>query len=347
MILELCAGYGGLGLAVEHLTGERVGWVAEIDPHASKILAERFPDAPNLGDITGIDWGELDGQVTVLTAGFPCQGISNAGLRKGLEDERSALWFTVLEAVRRLRPGIVFLENVAAIRRRGLAEVLGGLAEVGYDVRWTSFRASGVGAAHHRDRWFAVAVPTSENPDGQLGRQWGSPASGQAARCSCNLWICGGGGGGQSAGSRTQPHGATLADEVCFLLPYANRQRRLGRSGDESGAEGWPEPSDARHSPAAWWGDYLPAVRRWERIFGRAAPAPTERGPRGGIRLTARFGEWLMGLAAGWVTDVPGLSRGQQLKAIGNGVAPQQAYTAYKHLLTYADDGPAGETDQG
>nr|BEK66816.1 hypothetical protein KPHV_40430 [Kitasatospora purpeofusca] len=153
--------------------------------------------------------------------------------------------------------------------------------------------------------------------------------------------------GGQSADSRAQPHGATLADEACFLLPYADRQRRLGGSGDEPGAEGWSESADARHSPSAWWGDYLPAVRRWERIFGRAAPAPTERGPRGGIRLTARFGEWLMGLAAGWVTDVPGLNRGQQLKAIGNGVSPQQAFVAYEHLLTHTgDDVPDGETRQ-
>lgn len=82
-ILELCAGYGGLGLAVEALTGERIRYVAESDPHASLILAARYPDAPNLGDITEINWEALQGEVDIITAGFPCQGISNAGRRRG------------------------------------------------------------------------------------------------------------------------------------------------------------------------------------------------------------------------------------------------------------------------
>lgn len=81
------------------------------------------------------------------------------------------------------------------------------------------------------------------------------------------------------------------------------------------------------------WGDYLPAVRRWEAVTGEQAPVPTETGPRGGRRLTARFAEWLMGLPCGWVTEVPGLSRKQRLKAIGNGAVPQQAYAAYAYLL--------------
>ncbi|MEV6675179.1 DNA cytosine methyltransferase, partial [Streptomyces sp. NPDC051162] len=78
-MLELCAGYGGLGRAVEALTGERVTYVAEIDPHAARILAARYPNAPNLGDIRQIDWATLTGQVNIITAGFPCQDISDAG----------------------------------------------------------------------------------------------------------------------------------------------------------------------------------------------------------------------------------------------------------------------------
>lgn len=81
------------------------------------------------------------------------------------------------------------------------------------------------------------------------------------------------------------------------------------------------------------WQDFEPAIRRQEAVTGRAAPIPTEIGPRGGRRLAVRFAEWLMGLADGWVTDVPGLSRAQQLHKIGNGVAPQQAYEAYRRLL--------------
>jgi DNA (cytosine-5)-methyltransferase 1 len=78
------------------------------------------------------------------------------------------------------------------------------------------------------------------------------------------------------------------------------------------------------------WGKYEPAIFRWEHILGRPAPAPTERG-RNGPRLSPRFVEWLMGLPAGWVTDVD-IPRNAQLKALGNGVVPQQAALALSLL---------------
>lgn len=158
-ILELCAGYGGLGLAVERLTGERVAYVAEVDEAASKILAHRFPGVPNIGDITAYDWRQLVGQVDIITAGFPCQDISNAGRRKGITGERSGIWKSVAEATRVLRPRRLFLENVSAIRTRGLDVVAEDLARIGYDLRWTTLRASEVGAAHPRTRWFGLATP--------------------------------------------------------------------------------------------------------------------------------------------------------------------------------------------
>lgn len=80
------------------------------------------------------------------------------------------------------------------------------------------------------------------------------------------------------------------------------------------------------------WGAYEPAIRRWESVLGRPAPRPTEPG-RTGERLSPAFVEWLMGLPDGWVTDVPGLSRNAQLKALGNGVVPQQAAMALRMLL--------------
>ena len=160
-ILELCAGYGGLGLAVEALTGDKVAYVAEVDEAACKVLGYRFPGIPNLGDITAIDWHSLVGQVDIITAGFPCQDISNAGKREGINGKRSGVYVNVIEAVRVLRPRLVFLENVAAIKSRGLWEVVGDLASIGYDLRWTCVRASegSVGFAHHRDRWFGLATP--------------------------------------------------------------------------------------------------------------------------------------------------------------------------------------------
>ncbi|MFF0481039.1 DNA cytosine methyltransferase [Streptomyces sp. NPDC004435] len=147
-------------MAVEALTGGRVEWVADNDPQKSKILEHRFPGVPNLGDITQFDWASLVGEgVDIITAGFPCQDISNAGKRIGIEGSRSGIWANVAEAVRVLEPKFIFLENVAAIRSRGLARVLGDLAACGYDAAWTCYRASAAGAPHHRDRFFLVAAP--------------------------------------------------------------------------------------------------------------------------------------------------------------------------------------------
>ncbi|MFJ3084445.1 DNA cytosine methyltransferase [Streptomyces halstedii] len=170
-ILSLCSGYEGIGLAVETLTGREVAYVADVDEAACKILEHRFPDAQNIGDITVFDWTNLCGLIDIITAGFPCQDISNAGKREGIDGGRSGIYRNVVEAIRILRPRLVFLENVSAIRSRGLAQVVADLASIGYDVRWTCLRASDVGAAHHRDRWFGVAYPAGSVPDAEgIGR---------------------------------------------------------------------------------------------------------------------------------------------------------------------------------
>ncbi|MFC4494052.1 hypothetical protein ACFPA8_07890 [Streptomyces ovatisporus] len=107
-------------------------------------------------------------------------------------------------------------------------------------------------------------------------------------------------------------HGPTLDDEVSYLIP--------------------PPGEDLVQD----WAEYEPAIRRQEAWIGRPAPIPTEVGPRGGRRLSARFAEWLMGMPDGWVTDTEGLSRADQLHAIGNGVVPRQAYFAFGLLLDQA-----------
>ncbi|MCX5237238.1 DNA cytosine methyltransferase [Streptomyces prunicolor] len=166
-ILELCAGYGGLGVAVAPLVAGHVAYVAESAPGPSAVLAKRYPLAPNLGDIREIDWAQLVGQVDVITAGFPCQDISIAGNRVGIRGARSGVWVNVLEAVRVIRPRILFLENVSNIRTRGLEVVLGDLVEIGYSARWVCVRATAAHAPHLRDRWFCIATP--EDADLELG----------------------------------------------------------------------------------------------------------------------------------------------------------------------------------
>lgn len=80
------------------------------------------------------------------------------------------------------------------------------------------------------------------------------------------------------------------------------------------------------------WQQHAPAIRGWEAATGRSAPIPIERGTRGQPRLSSRFVEWLMGLPAGYVTDL-GLPRNAELRALGNGVVPQQATAAIRNLV--------------
>ncbi|MFC8345216.1 DNA cytosine methyltransferase [Streptomyces sp. NPDC057280] len=184
--ISLCTGSAALDLAVEAVTGLPTTLVGEKDPAASRLLAARMPDARNLGDITAVDWPALAASVprpAALTAGFPCQDISNAGPRGGIAGDRSGLWKTIAHgAIRHLRPRLVFLENVAALRSRGLDVVAADLAALGYDARWMCLRAGDpeVGACHRRDRWFAVAYPAAEDPHLPVGPQRGTAAPGQA-----------------------------------------------------------------------------------------------------------------------------------------------------------------------
>ncbi|MFG3195457.1 DNA cytosine methyltransferase [Streptomyces sp. NPDC048208] len=184
--ISLCTGSAALDQAVEAVTGLATVAVAvaERDPAASRLLAARMPHAVNLGDITTVDWPALAAGMprpAALTAGFPCQDISNAGPRGGIAGDRSGLWKTVAHAVRVLRPRLVFLENVAAIRSRGLDVVAADLAAIGYDARWMCLRAGDpeVGACHRRDRWFAVAYPAAENPHLAARPERGTAAPGQ------------------------------------------------------------------------------------------------------------------------------------------------------------------------
>ena len=133
---SLCTGYGGLDLGVlTALGGGRIAWAADPDPNIAQILAARMPNVPNLGDLRHIDWGAVE-PVDVLVAGWPCQDISAAGKRAGIErGDRSGLWADIVAGLRLLRPALVVLENVAALRWRwgGVHRVLGDLAEAGYD----------------------------------------------------------------------------------------------------------------------------------------------------------------------------------------------------------------------
>jgi DNA (cytosine-5)-methyltransferase 1 len=152
---SLFSGIGGIDLGLER-AGMRTRWFSEIDPYASRVLKKHWPDVPNYGDITQIDFRAVE-PVDVLAGGFPCQDVSNAGKREGIDGERSGLWSEYARAIGELRPRYVFVENVAALLVRGLDRVLGDLAALGYDAEWDCIPAAAVGAPHLRDRLYLVA----------------------------------------------------------------------------------------------------------------------------------------------------------------------------------------------
>jgi DNA (cytosine-5)-methyltransferase 1 len=117
---ELFAGYGGLGEAIGRAFKSRTIWFSEFDEAPSQILKHHWPDVPNLGDVTKINWPQLalirSMRPNILGGGFPCQDVSLAGRRAGLaEGTRSGLWFHFLKAIVALQPEFVLAENVRGI----------------------------------------------------------------------------------------------------------------------------------------------------------------------------------------------------------------------------------------
>ena len=153
----LFSGIGGLDLPFQK-RGIKTELLCDLWEASQSVLSVHFPAAKLHSDIATLK--RLPDGVDVVTAGFPCQDISHAGTRQGITGARSSLWHAVAAAIGVLRPGLVFVENVAALRNRGLDRVLADLAAVRYDATWLCLRASDVGAAHRRDRLFLLATPT-------------------------------------------------------------------------------------------------------------------------------------------------------------------------------------------
>ena len=154
---SLFSGIGGFDLGFERV-GIKTIWQVECEPYCLKVLEKHWPNVTRYPDITTVDWGTVP-RPDILSGGFPCQDISNAGKRTGITGSQSGLWLEFRRAIVSLRPRYVVVENVAALYGRGLDTVLGDLAQSGYDAEWDCLPAAAVGAPHLRERIFIVAYP--------------------------------------------------------------------------------------------------------------------------------------------------------------------------------------------
>jgi DNA (cytosine-5)-methyltransferase 1 len=164
-VLDLFSGIGGFSLGLERTNGFETVAFCEIEEFPRRVLAKHWPDVPCYDDVRTLTAARLaaDGiAVDVICGGFPCQDISNAGRGLGLSGERSGLWSEIARLVGELAPRFVVVENVAALLGRGLGDVLGDLASLGYDAEWHCIPASALGAHHRRDRLWLVAHPNGE-----------------------------------------------------------------------------------------------------------------------------------------------------------------------------------------
>jgi len=173
--LDLFSGIGGITRALNK-------WVTPIaycenDRYAQSVLLSRMaanelPRAPIWDDVTSLSGSMLPNKIDIIYGGFPCQDISCAGTGKGLEGKRSGLFFEITRLAKEINPLFIFLENVPAIRTRGLDVVLKELTLLRYDCRWTTLSASAIGAPHKRERWFLLAHSMRSG----LERQWQKPS---------------------------------------------------------------------------------------------------------------------------------------------------------------------------
>jgi DNA (cytosine-5)-methyltransferase 1 len=153
---SLFSGIGGIDLGLER-AGMVCKWQVEIDEYCRKVLTKHWPNVPKYGDITKLTRDELE-PVDLIAGGFPCQDLSCAGKRTGIDGERSGLWREYARLIRKLRPRYVLIENVPGVlSNEPMRRVLGDLSALGFDAEWQSLPASAFGAPHLRYRVFIFA----------------------------------------------------------------------------------------------------------------------------------------------------------------------------------------------
>lgn len=250
-ILDLFSGIGGFSLGLERAGMQTIAF-CEVDPACRQVLKKHWPDVPIFEDVKTLTAKDIHDTVDVICGGFPCQDISLAGKGAGLAGERSGLWYEYRRLIEEIHPRYVIIENVAALRSRGLDQILWSLAEIGYSAEWHCIPASAVSAPHQRDRIWIVGYPNNNGSSSAQDGQSGVPRDDRSATGAQELVK-------PSGSSNTWP-GDALADTIFARLE--------GHAWD--GKTGWQPGSDgsigaasvcSRTDGEGWW-DIEPDVGR-------------------------------------------------------------------------------------
>lgn len=161
-VLDLFSGIGGFSYGLEKTGGFETIAFCEIDKHARKVLTKHWPNVKQYEDITELTYEKLqkDNLIPeVISGGFPCQDISVAGKQAGIIGKRSGLWSEFARLIEDVRPKWAIIENVSALKSKGLTLVLQDLAEIGYNAEWHCIPCSALGGLHRRDRVWIIAYP--------------------------------------------------------------------------------------------------------------------------------------------------------------------------------------------
>ena len=304
-MLDLFSGIGGFAIGLERAGMQTVAF-CETEPFCQSVLKKHWPGVPIYDDVKTLTADRLarDGvAVDVICGGFPCQDISTAGKGAGLAGARSGLWFEFHRLIAELKPRYAIIENVAALRSKGLDQVLSSLAQIGYDAEWHCIPASAVGAPHRRDRIWIVAYPNGSVASD--GRQCAHPT-------------------GESVGGRddrSRSHGddrqVTLrgAGSDTSNVAYSDREgQRIQRTNYDQSAE-------MARSEKFEFGD----------IDGCSAALADARRIATQISFTGRFSAIEVPQRNSWWEVEPNVGRVadgvpvrlDRLKALGNAVVPQ------------------------
>ena len=174
-VLDLFSGIGMFSYGLEKTRLYETVAFCEWDNKCQKVLKKHWPDTPMFSDIKNLiyleggilhddlEGGTLFSDVDVMCGGFPCQDISDANQNSvGITGERSGHWKQYARLIDETKPKGVIIENVSALRRKGLGTVLQDLHQIGYDAEWHCITAAHLGACHQRDRIWILAYRNSE-----------------------------------------------------------------------------------------------------------------------------------------------------------------------------------------